>query len=392
MNYIDIALIIILIGAVIRGAQIGSVRQVLSTVGFFIGLFLGAWLGPHIVDFAHSASSRSWLALLLTLGLALGFLAIGEYFGIWLKSKLEHKHLIINRFDGVFGAVVGGVTVVVLAWLAAAVLVTLPFPSVSNAIRGSYLISEIDKTFPPTPNTIADLSHVIAPNGFPKVFVGTEPNPGNSNATLPNLGTLTATVDRDELSVVKIEGDGCGGVVEGSGFVVAKNIVVTNAHVIAGVSSPYIIDNHGQHQANVIWFDPNLDFAVLSTSDLAGSPLPISASISPDNTKSIVMGFPGGGDFSASPAVVLSSFTATGRNIYNQGNTNRSIYEIKATVIPGNSGGPLVNAKGTVIGIVFAESTTYNNAGYALTMQQPVSELHQALKQNQSVSTGVCAD
>jgi len=390
MNYIDIALIIIFIGAIIRGAQIGFVSQILSTVGFFSGLLFGAWIGPHIVHFAHTASSRSWLALLFTFGCALILLAVGEYLGIRLKSKLTHR-LIIDKFDAVLGAVIGALTLILLIWILAAVLVTLPFPSVSNAIRGSYLIAEIDKTLPPTPNITADLSHVIAPNGFPKVFVGGEPNPVDTNVSLPNLGTLSSAVAKDQLSVVKIEGDGCGGIVEGSGFIVSPNVVVTNAHVVAGVVSPYIIDVRGQHQASVIWFDPNLDIAILTTSDLAGKPLTVSDSTAANNTPSVVLGFPGGGNFSASPAVVLSSFIATGRNIYNQGETDRSIYEVKAKVIPGNSGGPLVNVHGTVIGIVFAESTSYNNIGYALTMQQPLSEIHQAIKRNQIVSTGVCA-
>jgi len=390
MNYIDIALIIIFIGALIRGAQIGFVRQILSTIGFFAGLFLGAWIGPHVVHFAHTASSRSWLTLLLTLGFALIFLSAGEYIGIRLKSKLIHR-LIIDKFDAVFGAIIGGVTLILLAWFVAAILVTLPFPSVSNAIRGSYLIAAIDETLPPTPNITADLSHVIAPNGFPQVFVGAEPTSVNTNAALPNLGSLSKAVAKDQLSVVKVEGNGCGGVVEGSGFVASPGVVVTNAHVVAGVNTPYIIDSHGQHQANVIWFDPNLDLAVLTTTNLAGSPLPISSATSANSTPGVVLGYPGGGDFTASPALVLNSFIATGRNIYNQGTTNRSIYEVKAKVIPGNSGGPLVNAQGAVIGIIFAESTTYNSVGYALTMQQPSNELHRALKQNQIVSTGVCA-
>ncbi len=390
MNYIDIALIIIFIGAVIRGAQIGFVRQILSTVGFFAGLFLGAWIGPHIVHFAHTASSRSWLALLFTFGCALILLGAGEYLGIRLKSKLTHR-LIIDRFDGVLGAFVGGITLILLAWFLAAILVTLPFPSVANAIRGSYLIAQIDKALPPTPNITADLSHVIAPNGFPKVFVGAEPSSVDTNVSLPNLGSLSYAVNKDEFSVVKIEGDGCGGVVEGSGFVISTNTIITNAHVVAGVDTPYIIDMHGQHQASVIWFDPNLDIAILTTSNLGEAPLPISSTTAADNTPGAVLGFPGGGNFSAAPARVLSSFIATGRNIYNQGNTNRSIYEVKAKVIPGNSGGPLINANGTVIGIVFAESTTYNNVGYALTMQQPLKEIHQALKRDQVVSTGVCA-
>lgn len=390
MNYIDIVLVIIFIGAIIRGAQIGFVRQILSTAGFFVGLFLGAWIGPHIVHFAHTTTSRSWLTLLFTLGCALIFLAAGEYIGIRLKSKLIRQR-IVEKFDESFGAVVGGITLVLLVWFAAAILVTLPFPSVSNAIRGSYLIAEIDKRLPPTPSITADLSHVIAPNGFPKVFIGSEPNSANTNVNTPSLSSLMSAVNKDQLSVVKIEGDGCGGIVEGSGFVVSHDVVVTNAHVVAGVENPYILDEQGQHQASVIWFDPNLDLAVLTTSNLAGAPLIISTAIAPDSTPGVVLGFPGGGNFSAAPALVLSSFIATGRNIYNQGDTNRSLYEIKAKVIPGNSGGPLVNANGTVIGIVFAESTTYNDVGYALTMQQPLSEIHQAIQRDQVVTTGSCA-
>ena len=111
-----------------------------------------------------------------------------------------------------------------------------------------------------------------------------------------------------------------------------------------------------------------------------------------DGTDGAVLGFPGGGNFDATPAVVLDDFTAAGRNIYDQGNTNRDVYEIKATVIPGNSGGPLINTSGAVIGVVFAESTTYNQVGYALTTPQVLSEIHQAEARNQTVSTGSCAE
>lgn len=390
MNYIDIALIIIFIGAIIRGAHIGSVKQLLSTIGFFAGLFLGAWVGPNIINFAHTASSRSWLTLLFTFGCALLCLALGEYVGGFLKSKITHLH-ILDRFDGVLGALVGGATLILLVWFLTAMLVTLPFPSVSNSIRGSYLIAHINQTLPPTPNIIADLSRVIVPDGFPTVFNKGEPASANTSVNLPTLSSLNSAVMHDQLSVVKVEGNGCGGVVEGSSFVVSKNVVITNAHVVAGVADPYIVDLHGQHQANVIWFDPNLDLAVLTTTNLVGSPLPIDSITAADSTPGAVLGFPGGGGFSAAPAVVLSSFEATGRNIYDQGNTNRSIYEIKSNVIPGNSGGPLINSEGDVIGLIFAESTTYNNVGYALTMQQPLSELHQALKRNQIVSSSTCA-
>ena len=232
---------------------------------------------------------------------------------------------------------------------------------------------------------------MIDPNGFPQVFTGLEPSLP-TNTPLPNLGSLTAAVQKDRASVVKIEGRGCGGIVEGSGFVASSGFVVTNAHVVAGVANPVVLDANGEHATEVVWFDPNFDLAVLRVSGLAGKPLDIDTAHAPNGTASVVLGYPGGGPFSAAPATVLSDFTAVGRNIYGQGATSRDVYGIKATVIPGNSGGPLVNRSGAVIGVVFAESTTYNQVGYALATPQVVTELHQAEARNTPVGTGQCAE
>ena len=196
----------------------------------------------------------------------------------------------------------------------------------------------------------------------------------------------------DQASVVKIQGLGCGGIVEGSGFIVRPGIVITNAHVVAGISHPYIYDNNGSHSAEVIWFDPNLDLAILKTSNLSGKPLPIDTSIVSNGTGGVVLGYPGGGTFQAKIASVMNEFLATGKNIYGTGKTNRSVYEIQADVIPGNSGGPLVIANGQVIAVVFAQSTTYYHVGYAITANQIIPEINQALNQNSERNTGSCAD
>jgi S1-C subfamily serine protease len=191
---------------------------------------------------------------------------------------------------------------------------------------------------------------------------------------------------------VKVEGQGCGGTVEGSGFVVGNDLVATNAHVVAGIDRPYVVDNNGLHKVTVIWFDPNLDFAVLQVSNLAGKPLTMIGGLVAADTPGAIMGYPGGGSLSASTAAVLDEFTAAGRNIYGESTTIRNVYEIQADVIPGNSGGPLIEANGTVIGVVFAESTTYQHVGYALTTSRVISEIHQAEARDQPVSTGQCAN
>jgi len=104
------------------------------------------------------------------------------------------------------------------------------------------------------------------------------------------------------------------------------------------------------------------------------------------------LGYPGGGDFNAQPAAVISHFNAYGRDIYGQGRTVRDVYSVQAKVIPGNSGGPLLAADGSVLGIVFATSTTYNDVGYVLTGHQVAGELAQAEKSNTTHSTGSCSE
>lgn len=387
--FVDIIIILFLISALLRGREIGLARQAFSTVGFFGGLFLGAWLEPHFVVLAHTALSRSLITLVTTLGCGLLLLSVGEYIGLALKHKLLRLRL--NRLDVALGAVAGGLTLLLTVWLVAPVLESLPFTGLQQAVRSSLIVSGLSTSLPPAPNVIADLGHVIYPNGFPQVFTGLEPTPP-ANVKLPDLGSMNAAVQKDRTSVVKIEGQGCGGVVEGSGFVVSSDLVATNAHVIAGVSNPVVLDGNGGHAATPIWFDPNLDLAVLRVNNLAGKPLPLDTNRASQGTPGVVLGYPGDGNLSAQPASVLNEFTATGRNIYNQGDTNRDVYEVKATIRPGNSGGPLIERSGSVIGVVFAESSTYNQIGYALAMQQVASELHQAEASNTPVGTGACAE
>jgi S1-C subfamily serine protease len=389
MNYIDVCIILLCISSVFRGREIGLIQQLLSAVGFISGLFIGAALEPHTIGWAHTQGSRTLVTLITTIGCGLILLLVGEYVGAYLKHRLRGtKHA--NKLDELFGSVVSVITVLVTVWLSAAVISALPFASLQSSIKNSLIISNIDRRLPAAPPIVADLGRLIDPNGFPEVFTGSEPTP--RTAVQPDLGSFAAVVNKDKASVVKLEGLGCGGVVEGSGFVASDDLVITNAHVVAGVNKPYVVDGTGQHSATAVWFDPNLDLAIMHVSNLAGAPLVINSDHVDRNVGGVVMGYPGGGAFTAGTAVVLDQFTAQGRNIYGNGDTQRDIYEMSAHIIPGNSGGPLINASGDVIGVVFAESTTYKNVGYALSTPQISSALKQAEAQNHTVSTGSCAE
>jgi S1-C subfamily serine protease len=386
---IDILIVIFAVSALYRGREIGFVRQLFSTAGFFGGLFIGAWLQPHTITLAHSQTGRSIITLLTTLGCALLLFAVGEYIGIRIKHHVRPKR--INLLDNGFGGLLSIISLLLTVWLTAAIIGSMPLPGLQSALQKSRIVSTLNRTLPSAPNVISGLGHLIDPNGFPQVFVNGEPAP-HGQAELPSLGELQAAVNQDQASVVKLEGQGCGGIVEGSGFVVGSNLVATNAHVVAGINHPYVEDDNGSHSGTVIWFDPDLDFAILRVPNLAGKSLVISGKHVDPGTAVAALGYPGGGAFRADPAAVTAEFMARGRDIYGRGRTDRDVYELQAHIIPGNSGGPLVAKDGTVIGVIFAESTSYENVGYALTTAQVSSAINHAAAQNRPVSTGQCAE
>lgn len=385
--FVDILIILFAGTSLYRGREIGFLRQLGSTLGFIAGLLLGAWLHPRMAGLTSNADERALLAAATTLGCALILLTLGEYAGIRLKRLVSEKRF--DRFDSVLGGVLSVVSLLIAVWLLAAVITALPLAKAQAALRDSYIVRNLNRRLPPAPEVIANVGRLIDINGFPRVFLGNEPTPPDL-IKLPASSSLQPAVEAARDSVVKIEGEGCGGLVDGSGFVVGEGLVATNAHVVAGVRQPFVEDADGRHRATVIWFNPDLDLAILRANDLAGAPLTLADTIATDGTAAAVLGYPGGGGFVANPAAVLNEFVASGRDIYDEGVTRRHIYEVQADIVPGNSGGPMVGVDGEVLGVIFAESTTYEQIGYALTSPVVAKELAQAQSRNRTVGTGQC--
>lgn len=386
---VDLLIVAGVIGSLYRGRRIGFVRQLCSTAGFFGGLLLGAWLGPHLISRVHSTQTRAMLTILITFGTAAILVTAAEYVGLHLKRRVSHRR--VNKLDNGLGSLISAASLLLGVWLVAAIVTgSSSLPGLQSAVRSSRIVGQLDKTLPSAPGVIAKLGRLIDPNGFPDVFIGNEPAP-RTNVNLPALGDLATAVNADKASVVRIQGQGCGGIVSGSGFVAGSGLVATNAHVVAGINRPYVQDAGGNHRATVVWFDPDLDFAVLKVGGLAGHSLKIKGSTVANDTPAAVLGYPGGGDFSAKPAVVLDQIEAAGRDIYGGGHTLRQVYELRADVIPGNSGGALVGEDGQVIGVIFAESTAYNHVGYALTGDRLGGIVSQAAG-HAAVTTGRCAE
>jgi S1-C subfamily serine protease len=322
-------------------------------------------------------------------GFALMGGAIGRYFGTHAWGAL--RRLKLGTADSAFGAVVAIVAALAAIWLIALLLTAGPTPSVAKAVNDSAIVRALTKRLPPAPSVFTRLQSFIATTPFPRVFEGLEPTaPGP--VSMPSDPAIRAAVQAAAPSTVRVDGYGCGGIQTGTGFVVGQGLVVTNAHVVAGIRSPEVVDRKGPHAATPILFDPALDVAVLRTGALTGGPLVLLRSDVRPGVGGAVLGYPGGAkQLSVRPGAVLKEFAAIGRDIYGRNLTRRNVYQLQATIRQGNSGGPFVRKDGMVMGVIFAASTSDPNVGYALTSQEVASRVDDARGRTSPVGTGACA-
>lgn len=358
MNLVDLVIVLLMIVSAVRGVDIGFVRQFGSLVGLWLGLIIGGWL-------VSLFSTHSTGAVLIILASVAFGVICGEMIGIKLKLLLnEHK---INVLDRIFGAAMGVLTCLVAVWLGSTIITVVSSPGLQRAVRDSTIINYLDRTLPPATDAISSLESYLKNAGIADVIKTLEPKPSNNTTQLPTLASLNQVIVQSKESVVEIEGRSCTGISVGSGFITEDGLVVTNAHVVAGMRKPFVKDADGRHLSEVIGFDPDLDIAVLRTDGLSGPELTLASKLSPKNIPGAVMGYPGGGGLTTTPAILTDIITVLSKDIYEQASSNRQIYALRADIQKGNSGGPLIDKNGQVIGVIFARSTTYPQVGYALT-------------------------
>jgi uncharacterized membrane protein required for colicin V production len=271
MDWLDLLIIFVLITAIGRGLRFGFLQLALSFTGFVVGILLGSWIASSLIGTAGDPLTKVMLIIAIELFAAFSLSFGGEVLGVYL-SKHIHK-IKAGGVNQALGAAFEIVGVLVVFWLLASALANTHSPVWGPAFRQSVIVRSLNRILPPPPDVVARLEKIVSPNGFPNVFIGFEPQ---HTTISPKNNVSNQLVLQDEKSVVKIEGRGCGGIVDGSGFVVAKNVVVTNAHVVAGIQNPEVIDSIKTYHATTIWFDPNLDLALLRVSNLPDSPLTIS--------------------------------------------------------------------------------------------------------------------
>ncbi|MGM7446230.1 MarP family serine protease [Streptomyces tunisiensis] len=389
MDLLDILLMLVVLAYAASGYRRGLVAGCVSLAGFVGGAVVGVWILPWVMDLVTPGTTRATVTAVFTVLLpaVVGHELAGRL-GLRLRRELDRGPLRVA--DGIGGAAANAVAVLIVAWVAASVLGASSSPLVTSAIRDSRLLGAVQDAMPDTtPAWFSRATSALTEAGFPQVFNPFE-NESTAEVAAPTGDNVTAAATRAaQRSTVKVEGVAGAQGREGSGFVYARERVMTNAHVVAGIDQPTVrVGGVGRtYEARVVLFDARTDVAVLYVPDLTAPVLAFDDDAE-RGAAAVVAGYPQDGDLNLQAATVAARVDARGQNIYNDGPVTREIYSIRSTVRPGNSGGPLLTTDGRVFGVVFARSTSDAETGYVLTADEVADEAARAATATGPVDTG----
>ncbi|MFE9251012.1 MarP family serine protease [Streptomyces sp. NPDC007088] len=398
MNALDIFLLAAAVWFAIVGYRQGFVVGILSVIGFLGGGLVAVYVLPVLWDSLTDNSEVSTTAAVVAVIVVIVCASVGQALTTHLGNKLR-THITwspARALDATGGALVNVLAMLLVAWLIGSALAGTTLPTLGKQVRNSKVLLGVSRALPQQADTwFADFSSVLAQNGFPQVFSPFSNEP-IKQVDPPDPALANSTVARTaRQSVVKVVGTatGCGKVLEGSGFVFAKNRVMTNAHVVGGVKEPTVqIGGEGRrYDGTVVLYDWARDIAVLDVPGLPAPALKFAESDASADSGAIVAGFPENGAYDVRPARVRSRITANGPDIYHRGTVRRDVYSLYATVRQGNSGGPLLTPGGKVYGVVFAKSLDDPDTGYALTGDEVREDAEKGRSADQRVDSEGCA-
>lgn len=377
LDWIIVGLVALL--AMLGFAQ-GFLAGALSLAGFGIGAFLGSRVGPLLVPDGNASPYAPLFALLGALAIGVALAAGLEGIGAGLRRGLRLAPG-VTTLDGLMGAVLMGCLALGLAWIAGAVALQTPGArALRRDVQRSVILAQLNAWLPSR-----DILNALARfDPFPRISgVGIDAAP--PSATIARDPDVAAAAQ----SVVKIHGTACGLGVEGSGWVAAPGLVVTNAHVVAGQTDTAVLPGGDGPPlpARAVVYDPRNDVAVLQVQGLDARPLRLARG--PESgTPGAILGFPLDGPYRVRPARIGATRTVVTQDAYGAGPVSRSITAVRGRVQSGNSGGPVVDRAGRVVATIFAATTGGPRGGYGV----PNATVRAALASGQGpVSTGPCA-
>lgn len=388
MNTIDWILIGALIVFAWAGWRQGFVAGVLSFAGFLIGGIAAlVWL-PGVVNQFVPAGTLTFIVLAVVV---LASAILGQFLFSILGRKLR-DHITwrpIQFVDNFAGAALNVLAFALVGWVIASVLVFIPSSAVSQQVSSSRVLTTMDSLVPDFARSVfSNVSDLVGQTGVPRIVIGLGQSLG-TDVPEPTDQVSAGVVPVVENFVARLTGDAeqCDQVVGGSGFYISDRALITNAHVVAGVTDLQVrLPNIEQsREGTVIYFDPEKDIAVVITESIDGRPGSFATEMAGKGSEAVVAGFPGGGALMATPARVRGVIDARGENIYGDIGVQREVYAFRSNIRSGNSGGPLVDDRGRILGLVFGTSID-SDIGYALT--NPELEVARQVAENWSESDG----
>ncbi|AQA23946.1 serine protease [Rhodococcus sp. MTM3W5.2] len=389
--WIDLAILAIAVLAATSGWRHGAVASALAFFGVVLGAVAGILIAPHVL--VHVDEGR--MRVLAGITLIVVLVVIGEVAGMVLgRAARGGMHSPVARsVDSVIGAGLQLTAVLVAAWLLAIPLTASSQPEVASAVRGSRVLTQVDEYAPSWMRRLPDeFSALLDTSGLPDV-IGPFGRTPIAVVEAPDPGVLRSPVaQRLQTSVLRVRGvaPSCQRALEGSGFVVAPERVMTNAHVVAGTTGVSVDTADGPLDAEVVLFDPAVDVAVLAVPGLRAPVLPFAPEEATSGDSAIVLGYPGGGPYTASAARVRETLDLTGPDIYRAAEVEREVYTVRGSIRQGNSGGPLVDEQGQVLGVVFGAAVDNSDTGFVLTAEEVSRQLAGASAASSAVNTGGC--
>jgi S1-C subfamily serine protease len=379
MTVLDWAIVAFTLALGLWGYRQGLIVGTLTLVGFAVGAFAGSRIGPLVLS---QGSESPYAPLCAALGALLAGALVAvtlESMALNLRARLIRRDGFLHLADGAGGAALIAAVALGLVWVFGAVALHAPGTAQLRLdVQRSLILRSLNGVLPPSGPILQALDRV-------------DPAPSIIGPAAPVAAPDPAIVEDPEVvgaesSVVRVLGTACGLGVEGSGWVVGPGLVVTNAHVIAGEDDTTATTSGGASlQATPVHYDPENDLALLRVD----AELPALA-LAPDRssgTAAAVLGYPENGPYAVAPARLGDTRDTISEDSYGRGPIRRSITSLRGTVRSGNSGGPLVDDRGRVLGTVFAATTTGTPGGFAV----PDEVVEEALRSSLApVDTGPC--
>ncbi|MDQ3904908.1 MAG: MarP family serine protease [Actinomycetota bacterium] len=393
MNWVDVLVLVLALLAGVSGARQGMVAAAASFVGVLAGAVIGVRIAPSLIAGYESPEVRVALGVSIVIVLV----ALGETLGVLLGRAVQRQidGEAVRQVDTFLGAVVQGMAALVVAWLVALPLTkSSAYTELTGAVRDSSVLRIVDTMMPNVLRQLpSELTRLLDVSGFPDVLAPFSPTPITDVGPADPVLLNSPVVRQARASVLKVRGRArsCSRALEGTAFVIAPQRVITNAHVVAGTDRVQVESGDGTLDATVVTYDPETDVAILKVPGLHAPVLQLAAKPALSGTSGLVLGYPLDGPYTASAARVRDRIHLRGPDIYNATTVVRNVYTVRAVVRSGNSGGPLLDGAGQVLGLVFGAAVDNDETGFVLADEEIADDVATALSRSVEVSTGACA-